>query len=233
MWPFRGRPPSPLSAVTRLAPAAARYAVIDSELTGLDSRRDSIVSLGGLRVREGRIVLADRFYEEVQPSSALTATSIVLHGITPEDVRGRPGIGAVLEKFQAFCAADILIGHFIEIDLEFLGAALAKAGLPPIANPILDTWPLYDWLSSRAPNDSGPGLPRLQDPRLPALAQALEVPCRAEHNALGDALVTAQVFQRLLRRLERWGVTTTGDLLRIGDPKYALHAHPGAAPPLT
>ena len=77
---------------------------------------------------------------------------------------------------------------------------------------------------------SGPGLPRLQDPRLPALARALGVPCRGEHNALGDAFVTAQVFQRLLRRLERWGVTTTGELLRIGDPKHALRTA-GHRPP--
>lgn len=229
MWPFRSRPPSPLA---QLAPAAARYAVIDSELTGLDPRRDAIVSLGGLRIAAGRIVLADRFYEEVQPTSALTASSIVLHGITPEDVRGRPGIGAVLEAFSAFCATDILIGHFIEIDLGFLREAYAKAGLPPIANPVLDTWPLYDWLSSRTPDGDGPGLPRLQDPRLPMLAQALGVPGRAEHNALGDAFVTAQVFQRLLRRLARWGVTTTAHLLRIGEPDRALH-HPGSTPPLT
>ena len=233
MWPFRGRPHGPASPLDSLAPAAARYAAIDSELTGLDPRRDSIVSLGGLRLSGGRIVLADRFYEEVQPASALTATSIVLHGITPEDVRGRPGIEAILREFSAFCAADILIGHFIEIDLGFLGAACARAGLPPIANPVLDTWPLYDWLSSRNPEDGGPGLPRLQDPRLPSLARALGVPCRSEHNALGDAFVTAQVFQRLLRRIDRWGITTTGELLRIGNPRNATTHHAGNAPPLT
>jgi DNA polymerase-3 subunit epsilon len=232
VWPFRGRPQGPVDRLAPLAPAAARYAVIDSELTGLDPRRDSIVSLGGLRMRGGRIVLADRFYEEVQPASVLTATSIVLHGITPEDVRGRPAIGDILEKFTAFCSTDILVGHFIEIDLGFLRAAYAAAGLPPVANATLDTWPLYDWLASRTPDDGGPGLPRVQDPRLPALAQALGVPCRGEHNALGDAFVTAQVFQRLLRRLERWGVTTTGELLRIGDPHHARR-NPGAAPPLT
>jgi len=230
VWPFRSHPQS---SIATLAPAAVRYTVIDSELTGLDPRRDSIVSLGGLRLNGGRIVLADRFYEEVRPTSALTATSIVLHGITPDDVRERPGIGAVLEEFSAFCATDILIGHFIEIDLGFLRAAYVKAGLPPIANPVLDTWPLYDWLSSRTPDDGGPGLPRLQDPRLPALAQALGVPSRSEHNALGDAFVTAQVFQRLLRRLERWGVTTVGKLLRIGDPHHALGHRPGCDPPLT
>ena len=107
---------------------------------------------------------------------------------------------------------------------------LEAAGLPPLANPVLDTWPLYDWLSSRAPQ-VGSGLPRLKDPRLPALAAALGVRCRAEHNALGDAFVTAQVFQRLLRRLDRWGVTTAGQLLRIGDPRRA-HGRASAAPPL-
>jgi DNA polymerase-3 subunit epsilon len=233
VWHFRGHAQSPADRIASLAPAAARYAVIDSELTGLDPRRDSIVSLGGIRVREGRIILADRFYEEVQPASALTATSIVLHGITPEEVRGRPGIGAILEDFSAFCAADVLVGHFVGIDLDFLHAAYAKAALAPIANPVVDTWPLYDWISSRSPDDGGPGLPRLQDPRLPALAGALAVPCHNQHNALGDAFVTAQVFQRLLRRLPRWGVTTTGELLRIGKPKHTHHSNAGAAPPLT
>jgi DNA polymerase-3 subunit epsilon len=229
VWPFRGNQRSPAAGFAPLAPAAARYAVIDSELTGLDPRRDSIVSLGGLRIAAGRIVLADRFYEEVQPTSALTAASIVLHGITPEDVRGRPGVEAILEEFSTFCASDILIGHFIEIDVGFLRAAYERAGLPPLANPVLDTWPLYDWLSSRAPDDGGPGLPRLQDPRLPELARALDVPSQGAHNALADAFVTARVFQRLLRRLGRWGITTTDNLLRIGAPKNALRNR-GSAP---
>jgi len=233
MWPFHRPSQEQTAGFAQLPPAAARYAVIDTELTGLDARRDSIVSLGGLRVAGGRIVLSDRFYEEVRPDSALTASSIVLHGITPEDVRERPEIAAVLAGFSAFCSADILLGHFLEIDLEFLRAAFARAGLPPPANPVLDTWPLYDWLSSRAPPDGGPGLPRVQDPRLPALAGALGVPCRGEHNALGDAFVTAQVFQRLLRRLDRWGVTTTASLLRIGDPRRTVGQHQRADPPLT
>lgn len=233
MWPFGRRPEGAAASFARLAPIAARYAVIDSELTGLDPRRDAIVSLGGLRVREGRIVLADRFYEEVLPARALTAASIVVHGITPEDVRGRPGIESVANTFSAFCGADVLVGHFVQIDLDFLRAAFVRAKLPPLANPVVDTRPLYDWLSSRATDDGSAGLPRLKDPRLPALATALGVPSRGAHNALNDALVTAMVFQRLLRRLERWGVTTVGDLLRIGDPRLALQDHLGGAPPLS
>jgi DNA polymerase-3 subunit epsilon len=232
VWPLRSRTPDPAGPLAS-APAAARYLVIDTELTGLDERRDSIVSVGGLPMTAGRIVPADAFYREVRPASALTAASIVLHGITPDEVRERPGIETVLAEFSAFCAGGILVGHFLEIDLGFLGAALARAGLPALANPVIDTWPLYDWLSSRSPDDDGPGLPRLQDPRLPELARALGVPCRSRHHALADAFVTAQVFQRLLRRLGRWGVATTGELLRIGRPKRAPDHHPGTDPPLT
>jgi DNA polymerase-3 subunit epsilon len=229
MWPFRRREGGRLGP---LPPAAARYAVIDTELTGLDERRDSIVSLGGLRVVQGRIDLADRYYEEVRPASSLTPTSIVLHGITPEEARGRPGIGGPLRDFLAYLGADVLVGHFVDIDLQFLGKELARAGLPPLANRTVDTWALYDWLSSRAPRDGGPGLPRLRDPRLPELAQVLGVPRGREHHALADAFVTAQVFQRLLRRLPRWEVATVDHLLRIGDPRRAREGnqHDGAVP---
>lgn len=180
----------------------------------------------------GRIDLADRFYEVVRPTAALTASSILLHGITPEEARERPEICDVLAAFAAFCADDILVGHFLEIDANFLRKEFARCGLPAPANPLLDTWALYDWLSSRSPDDGGTGLPRLQDPRLPELAQALGVPPRGGHHALGDAFVTAQVFQRLLRRLPRWGILTTGALLRVASPSRVHERHRDGAVPL-
>ncbi|HEY5997681.1 MAG TPA: 3'-5' exonuclease [bacterium] len=218
MWPFRGKTEARREP---LGPLAARYVVIDTELTGLDERRDSIVSLGGIRVVEGRIDLADRYYEVARPAAELTPTSIVLHNITPEETNGRPEIGGLLQGFLDFCGRDVVVGHFVEIDLQFLAKELARAHLPPLANRAVDTWPLYDWLAGRPPLDGGAGLPRLHDPRLHELAQALDVPPAREHHALTDAFVTAQVFQRLLLRLPRWEVGTLDQLLRIGDPVRA------------
>jgi DNA polymerase-3 subunit epsilon len=232
MWPFGRGAAAPADRLAQLAPAEARYVVLDTELTGLDERRDAIVSIGALRMVAGRIVLAERFYREVRPECALTPASIVVHGITPDEVRGLPEIAAPLAEFAAFCGDDVLVGHFVGIDLGFLRTALARAALPPLANPALDTWPLYQWLAGRGPA-GGPGLPRLQDPRLPALAAALGVPRCSRHNALGDAFVTAQVFQRLLRRLDRWGVATARELLRIGDVTRSPDHTPHDSPPLT
>jgi DNA polymerase-3 subunit epsilon len=230
MWRFGRGASAPQAHRDGLPPLQTRYAVIDTELTGLDEKRDSIVSVGALRVTQGRIDLADRFYEEARPTSALSAESILVHGITPDQASGRREIDAVIIAFAAWCADDILVGHFITIDLLFLRKEARHAGLGPPTNRVVDTCALYDWLSGRPPVAGGPGLHRLRDPRLPELAQLLGVPCSGGHHALDDAFVTAQVFQRLLHLLPRWGIGTTADLLRAGNPRGMREHHHGSLP---
>jgi DNA polymerase-3 subunit epsilon len=233
MWlPFRRGPAPPEldPRIGALAPAAARYVAIDSELTGLDERSDCILSLGAVRIVEGRIDLQDTYYQEVNPASVLKPESIVVHGITPSDVQERPGIHAVLAGFLDFCGGDILVGHFISIDLAFLRKDLARSPGLSLPNPAIDTWPLYEWLSRREPGAQGTSFPRLKDPRLNSLADALKVDRRGAHNALTDAYITAQVFQRLLRQVGRWGLTSVAELVRIGNPNRAIEAHDGEMP---
>lgn len=236
MWNLlrkRGRH-APCDAELARAPAAtARYVVIDTELTGLDERSDAVLSIGGICAPGGRLDLARQFYREVRPSRDLDARSILVHGITPSDLRDKPPIGAVLEEFLAFCGADILVGHFIGIDLLFLRKELATCPGRELRNRAVDTWFLYEWMRCRQPRDGGAGFPAVRDPRLFEVARALGVEITAGHNALRDAYTTGLVFQRLLRRAGRWGLHTVEDLLRAGDPGSPLHHHHnGAAPPL-
>ena len=46
---------------TGMALESARYVVIDTELTGLDEKKDSIVSIGAVRMEGGRIEMGDSF----------------------------------------------------------------------------------------------------------------------------------------------------------------------------
>ena len=57
----------------------ARYVVVDTELTGLDENRDSIVSIGAVRMTGGRIELGDSFYRLASPRTELSAASVVIH----------------------------------------------------------------------------------------------------------------------------------------------------------
>ena len=79
----------------------ASYVVVDTELTGLDEKRDSIVSIGAVRMTGARIELGDTFYRLVSPRTELGSDSVVIHEITPSEVAEQPSIETVLDELLA------------------------------------------------------------------------------------------------------------------------------------
>ena len=194
-----------------------RYVVVDTELTGLDENRDSIVSIGAVRMTGGKIDIGDTFYRLVSPRTELTAASVVIHEITPSDVVMSPMIGPVLEEFLEFCGADVLIGHFISIDLAFLNREMKRLRKAAIRNRVVDTFSIYEWLRKRGKAQDCLATP-LTGYRLYDIARCFGVPVNGAHNAIMDAYATAQLFQRFLPLLAEAGAGDIGDLLKIGIP---------------
>jgi DNA polymerase-3 subunit epsilon len=86
-----------------------------------------------------------------------------------------------------------------------------------LRNPAIDTLSLYGWLRQRSADHPAfsldlPGLSLFD------LAAAFEIPVEKAHTALGDAFVTAQLFQRLLPFLGQAGVRDLASLCRVGNP---------------
>ncbi len=194
-----------------------RYVVVDTELTGLDENKDSIVSIGAVRMRGGRIDLGGTFYRLVNPRTELTAASVVIHEIMPSEVVASPGIEPVLAEFLAFCGADTLVGHFISIDLAFLNREMKRLRGQEIPNAVIDTFSIYEWLRSRQRSRDCFTTP-LAEYRLYDIAKCFDIPVNGAHNAIMDAFTTAQLFQRFLPLLIEAGVKDIGDLLKIGKP---------------
>lgn len=210
---------------------AIRFTVLDTELTGLDERRDGIVSIGALHMRGGRIELGNTFQELVNPSAVLDGRTVVIHGITPSQLESMPPIEAVLPAFMDYVAGTVLLGHCISLDLAFLNREARRLTGSPLRNPAVDTLSLYGWLRRRNPDHPAfsiavPGLSLFD------LAAAFEIPVEEAHRAIGDAYVTAQLFQRLLPLLLQAGIQDLPGLLRAGNPKRQmanLHAADGHA----
>lgn len=195
----------------------ARYVVVDTELTGLDPRKDDIVSIGALRMSGRRIELGGAFHELVRPTAALDGKSVVIHGITPSQVEEKPPIDPVLAAFQGYCGNDVLVGHCLSIDLAFLNREARRLTGAPLRNPVVDTLSLYGWLRNRQaahPVFSAP----LTGMRLYDMAKGFGIPCEGAHDALADAFITAQLFQRFIPLLEGFGIRELDDLLRVGNP---------------
>ncbi len=195
-----------------------RYVVMDTELTGLDRRRDSIVSIGAVAMEGGRILLGRRFYEIVRPASELTSESVVVHGITPQECRNKPCIGDVLGDFLRFCQGAVVVGHFLSLDLGFLNKELKQLTGRSFGPPAVDTLKLHEWIEEHDGGFSGHYNGGSEEKDLFSLARRHQVPVAAAHDAQMDAFITAQLFQRFLRSLPALGVRTVKDLLRIGRP---------------
>jgi DNA polymerase-3 subunit epsilon len=195
----------------------AAYVFIDTELTGLNERTDSIISIGALKMAEGRIEIGNSFYSLVNPKSKIGNESIFIHTITPSEVKGERAIEEVLKEFLQFCSHDVLVGHCMPIDLSFINKELKKSLGLTLSNPTLDTFTLYNWLWGKWSSEPGFVLsPQHID--LYEMADAFGIPFTGAHNALMDAFITSQVFQRFLPWLERSGINYLEDLLRIGNP---------------
>lgn len=195
----------------------ARYVAIDTELTGLDEKKDAIVSLGAVRMTGGTVHLGETFYRLVDPGTGITAESVVIHEITPQEVRGQPGIETALRDLLSFCGRDVLVGHFVSIDLGFLRRDARRIFGEPLENPVIDTFSIYTWLRKRmrtAACFAGPE----KGVALYDIARCFHIVVEEAHNAGQDAFLTAQLLQRFLPLLQDAGVKDIGDLLRIGAP---------------
>jgi DNA polymerase III subunit epsilon len=195
----------------------ASYVVVDTELTGLDEKKDSIVSIGAVRLVDGAIHLGNTFYRLVSPRTELKAESVVIHEITPSEVESKPGIDTVLGEFLEFCGSSVLVGHFISIDLDFLNREMKRSRGMVIRNPVLDTFSIYEWLRKRNKSRDCPAT-RMAGYRLYDIVKCFGIPVNGAHNALMDAFTTAQLLQRFFPLLREAGAKDIGDLLTIGSP---------------
>jgi DNA polymerase-3 subunit epsilon len=199
----RGRPDPD---VERRPLRALTCTVFDTETTGLNpSEGDEIISVGAVRLVNGRLAQDESFDVLVDPQRPLSLQSIRIHGIEPEMLRGQPRIGDVLPRFHRFVGDSVLVAHNAAFDLRFLQLKEAAAGVR-FDGPVLDTLLL-----------SALAFPAQPDHGLDALAARLGVEVRGRHTALGDALVTAEVFLKLIPLLEAEGIATFGDARRASE----------------
>jgi DNA polymerase-3 subunit epsilon len=173
------------------------YTAFDLETTGLDPKEDAIIALGAVHLLGSRVLRHEVYEALVDPGRPIPKTSTEVHGLTWEMLKGKPKLEEVLPAFRAFLEGSVLVAHNGAFDMAFL----RKVGIdqPPLVDTLLLAHLLF---------------PDLKDHRLERLAERFGVPVLGRHTALGDALMTAEVYARMIPLLKERGFRTLGQALR-------------------
>jgi len=192
------------------------FVAFDTELTGLDFRRDSIISIGAVKLRGRRILPSQTFYKLVRPESELRGESVVVHEITHSDLSNADPVKDVLVAFLEFIGDAVLIGHFVHIDIHFVSQAMKKLFGIALRNPTVDTRALHDWLYENDDRFAKHHNGMTTKTDLFSMVKRYGIEAGKAHNALSDAYMTAQLFQRFLPFLSFCGINKIKELIQIG-----------------
>lgn len=177
--------------------AELAYTVFDTETTGLNpAGGDAIIQLGAARIVNGKLLRQETFEQLVDPGRRIPEASIPIHGISQDMVTGKPHIAQVLPVFHAYAQDTVLVAHNAAFDMRFLQLQEAATGIA-FHQPVLDTLLL-----------SAVVHPHQDSHRLEAIAERFNITVLGRHTALGDALVTAEIWLRLIPLLQEQGIHT-------------------------
>jgi len=195
--------------------AETEFVIFDTETTGLHAKKgDRILSISAVRLKDGRIDLSDVFHEMVNPNRDIPSTSAVIHEILPRMVNGKPTIEQILPKFIAYIGSSVLVAHHEWLDMSFLNREMVRLYGFPIQNIVLDTAILDQVLLVKKTPASMIATMRI-DSTLGAVAERYHVTIEGLHSSFWDAVATAQVFQQMIKDVQRRGILYLKDLLRL------------------
>ena len=138
---------------------------------------------------------------------------MVIHQLRSEDLKRGESLAKTLEDFGSFIAGAVLVGHFVNIDLEVLRKELGGSR-HELDNPAIDTARVHHWIVRHGHHseDLSVHLERLD---LATLAKYYGLEVKDAHHALSDALLTAELWQRMIPILQKKGIRKLKPLLRI------------------
>lgn len=165
--------------------------VFDTETTGLNTKKDEILSIGAVKVKGDRILTSESFELFLKPSREISSESIKIHHIRPCDLEGAipPLEGA--KKFLDFIGNRPLVGYYLEFDMAMMNRLIKPWLGCELPHRQIEISGLYfDRKIALIPQGN-------IDLRFDTILRDLNIPRMGQHNALNDAIMTAMVYIKL------------------------------------
>jgi DNA polymerase-3 subunit epsilon len=170
--------------------------VFDTETTGLNTKKDAVLSIGAVKVKGDRILTSESFEIFLKPDKEISVESIKIHHIRPCDLENgiEPQEGA--KKFLDFIGNRPLVGYYLEFDMAMMNRLIKPWLGITLPNKQIEVSGLYfDKKIALIPQGN-------IDLRFDTILRDLKIPRMGQHNALNDAIMTAMVYIKLKNTLK-------------------------------
>jgi len=188
----------------------ARFVVFDTETTGFDPSRDSVISIGAVAINAERIDISDSFEVLIRRETAGDSHAVTVHGLLRRDLVSGYSEQDALERFLDYISDSVLVAQHADFDIAMTNVMMHRHYRLQLFNDVVDTASLAKRI------EKGPYYNlahKSEEYRLDTLLQRYHIRLYDRHTAAGDAFLTAQLFQRLLVRARETGITSVQDLL--------------------
>ena len=165
------------------------YAVVDIETTGTNTEKDKMIQFACVLVQDRKII--NHFSTDINPLQNIPKHIENLTGINNKQVAQAPyfeDVALIIKNLLTDC---VFVAHNVYFDFGFLNSELERAGLTPLNLPCIDTVELAQIM-----------LPQSFGFRVSDLAEYLEIAHENPHEALSDAMTTAEIFIKLVKKID-------------------------------
>ncbi len=171
---------------------------IDCETTGLNPRKDDIVTIAAIKIRGARILTSERFQATLRPEARMRPDAIKIHRLREADVENGRAMRHIIPDFLRFIGGRPLVGYYLDFDVAMLNRHVRRFLGVDLPNQRIETSALY---YERKYGDAPPGTQ--VDLHFASLLNDLKVPMLDQHDAYSDALMTAMAYVALRDLKER------------------------------
>ncbi|MDH5392402.1 MAG: exonuclease domain-containing protein [Gammaproteobacteria bacterium] len=171
------------------------FIALDFETTGLDVNKDQILSIGYTVIKSKRIVLAESDYQVIRQQENLQSDNVAIHKITDSEASQGLELKQCFDQLLLKMSGKVLLAHHADIELGFLNAACKQFYGHQLPVRVVDTMALEKKRLQRRHAGIKPNQLRLFNIR-----KAYGLPRYNAHNALEDAIATAEVFLVMINR---------------------------------
>ena len=172
-------------------PNNEEYVCFDCETTGLDPKKDDIISIGAVIIKNNTIVASKKFVKFIKPKTKLQVEAIKVHHIRECDLQDAEDINKVIKEFLEFIGSRTLVGYFLEFDIAMINKYLKPTLGIKLPNRALEVSAIYyDYKIERIPQGN-------IDLRFNTIMNELKIPNLGKHDAYNDAIMTSMIFLKL------------------------------------